>query len=396
MSDLNTILDSLDLLAGVAADIVAEDEVVAARAAAAEGRRQKGHTGGTLVVALVGGTGSGKSSILNAIAGEQVASVSPIRPHTTRPLAWVPESAEPGLFGTLEALGVDEVVTHERSAPMAIVDLADIDSVEDAHRRSVEAILPHVDTVVWVLDPEKYRDRALHQDFVAPLAGHASRFVFALNQVDRLRPEHRSAVVADLTTALRTDGIEAPRVIGVAASPPDGAPQGIDLLVDLLVERIDAKRAQQHKLAADVVDAIRRLGRAAGTWGGYSTDFERRWDGLADTALAALVSSPGLAVKEETACNIGDLVTGLATETGGTTGRAILTALPPGRIEEVVEKAVSSAGQGPERADVMRSVLDEMIADPLREALAARARFGASVAALAVEAMQVEERLFTH
>ena len=53
-------------------------------------RDRKGHFGEVLVVAMAGGTGSGKSSLLNAIAGEDVAGVSVLRPHTQTPLAWIP------------------------------------------------------------------------------------------------------------------------------------------------------------------------------------------------------------------------------------------------------------------------------------------------------------------
>ena len=44
----------------------------------------------TYVLALVGGTGVGKSSLLNALAGSSVSDASARRPTTAEPLAWVP------------------------------------------------------------------------------------------------------------------------------------------------------------------------------------------------------------------------------------------------------------------------------------------------------------------
>ncbi|MEO6578764.1 MAG: GTPase, partial [Candidatus Limnocylindria bacterium] len=69
-----------------------EDEAADARAVARRVGRRAGFGGSVYVMALAGGTGVGKSSILNALAGEVVSEVRAIRPTTDRPLAWVAES----------------------------------------------------------------------------------------------------------------------------------------------------------------------------------------------------------------------------------------------------------------------------------------------------------------
>ena len=76
-------------------------------------RNRLGYKGRTLVVALAGGTGSGKSSLLNAIAGEAVASVSRLRPHTDEPMAWIPEDADAAVDQLLVTLGVDKAVRQD-------------------------------------------------------------------------------------------------------------------------------------------------------------------------------------------------------------------------------------------------------------------------------------------
>ena len=67
-----------------------------------------------------------------------------------------------------------------------LLDLPDHDSVRLEHRLEVDRLVELVDVLVWVLDPEKYADAAVHDRYLAPLAGHAGVLLVVLNQVDRL------------------------------------------------------------------------------------------------------------------------------------------------------------------------------------------------------------------
>ena len=90
-------------------------------------------------------------------------------------------------------------------AATVLLDLPDIDSDEDSHRRIATRLVERVDVLVWVLDPEKYADAVIHDDFIAPMAAHAGVTVVALNQVDRLDDASRAAVMGDLGRLLAAE-----------------------------------------------------------------------------------------------------------------------------------------------------------------------------------------------
>jgi energy-coupling factor transporter ATP-binding protein EcfA2 len=233
MPDARLLLDLYDRVVAAAADgVVPDDAVERAAEVGRAARRRLGYLGDTVVVALAGGTGSGKSSLLNAIAGEEVSPSGAQRPTTSEPVAWIPTNPEPGLTRLLDDLGVTRRVGHDDHPWLALIDLPDTDSVVDDHRMLVDRILPLVDAVVWVVDPEKYQDARLHRDQLRPRADRGDRYVFALNQIDRVPVEAVDEMLDDLRVSLNADGIAAARIVATAGDPVDGLTVGLDSLLD--------------------------------------------------------------------------------------------------------------------------------------------------------------------
>ena len=245
--DLDAAVDILDRAVARASGLVEPGLIDAAAERTRMVRQRAGFLGETVVTALAGGTGSGKSSLLNALAGAAVAPTGPLRPTTDQPLALLPTNPEPGLVRLLDDLGIEERVEQEGMPLVAVLDLPDIDSVAPGHVLSVQRLVPRVDAVVWVLDPEKYADAAIHATWLAPLARYSATFLFVLNQVDRLPTGVREEVVADLCERLVADGIQEPVVLATAADPPDGPPEGIDELHRLLDDRVAGSRRQSPR-----------------------------------------------------------------------------------------------------------------------------------------------------
>jgi len=292
MSSLIDALDLFDLALGRARGVVPQDALEAAQTSAQRIRDRRGFLGDVLVVAIAGGTGSGKSSLLNAMAGKAVASVSSLRPHTDVPLAWIPASSEVAIAPLLDALGIDERVENASLPGFAVIDLPDTDSIADWHRTIVERLLPAVDAVVWVFDPVKYHDPVLHDRFLEPLSRYDRQFVFVLNQIDRVPEGERALLEAHLRGCLEEDGYERPTVVAVAADPT-GPPQGIDEFREFLNERLDAKTSAVSKLAEDIRGAAVALAAPEGLWRGSASEL----NGVTDPVEMVRTTAGGVGTK---------------------------------------------------------------------------------------------------
>lgn len=275
------LLDLFDRLVASASVHLSDHSLEGLRHAGERMRRRRHFAGVTALVGLAGGTGSGKSSLLNALAGTEVALGGVQRPTTSRPLVLVPHEHASLLENLWAEMGISDVETSPEGLSFALVDLPDLDSLDAAHREQVEKVLLDLDVVVWVTDPEKYRDRVLHDRFLRPLRAHEGRFLFVLNQIDRLSEGERDLVVADFEWALRQDGYSAPTVVAVAADPPLGPPLEIESLLEAITRgvaeqgdgqrRIEVEMARQlESLDLDPIDFNTRWGavraRAASTW----------------------------------------------------------------------------------------------------------------------------------
>jgi hypothetical protein len=355
-----------------------------------------------LLAALAGGTGSGKSSLFNAIAGEDLASTGGVRPTTSHPQALVPTSRASALAGYLDQIGIEDRVLHDGQDWLCLIDLPDTDSVELDHRQRVDSLLPQIDCVIWVVDPEKYRDAALHHGYLAPMAAYQRQFVFVLNQRDRIEEGDVDRVKDDLIEALREDGIEDPTVLDTAAQPSAGPPSGIDALLDHLRE--ECGRSVFQKLLVDLRTGCASLLEAPG--GGPGVDFDKRWSRALDDAQEQAAGGDLSGAGQQVAA----FLEGIADETGGELGTAIEEiAVRASLVVIDVGSRVPSAGrQEPKRRwwpnkaaerpgpkpdfGPVRASLESEIGEPVRALLTKRAKAHASIAELALALDAVTRR----
>ena len=220
------------------------------------------------VVALAGGTGSGKSSLFNALAGANFSPAGVTRPTTKHSHAcvWGMEGAAP----LLDWLGVQRRHRYARASAldegealltgMLLLDLPDHDSVVTGSAALVDRLVKLTDMLVWVLDPLKYADASVHRRYLVPLAGHAAVTTVVLNQVDTLSPDQAADCESDLRRLLDTEGLSETQVLVTSATT--GA--GLNQLRRVLAGAVAARRAASDRITADIDALLERFAVYAG------------------------------------------------------------------------------------------------------------------------------------
>jgi len=293
---LDRCLDNLD--EGIAAAKALGLDVRAAESTRDTARARLGFPSSAYVLALAGGTGVGKSTLLNAIAGDEVSLAGARRPTTSEAIAWLPSSRRHELAGLLQWLGISEVREHEGGAlgDVAVLDLPDFDSIATEHRERVDALLPRVDAVAWIVDPEKYMDQVMHGGYLRQFAPRIRRQIVVLNRSDLLSPEDARRVADDMRDQLGRDGAGSIDVVVTRARAGAG---GVAELREWLESAVEAKRVVIARVAAEARGAVRDLAADAGVVGGSvspvveSARRERALDSVARGTLA-LIDIAGL------------------------------------------------------------------------------------------------------
>lgn len=220
------------------------------------------------LVALLGATGAGKSSLANALIGSDIATTGVRRPTTSSTLAclWgAPEQlGEAGpLLDWLEIeqrhLVGDSGAGDAQLDGLILLDVPDHDSVQVSNRLEMERIAEHCDLMIWVTDPEKYADAALHR-YLATLGGHDAVMILVLNKADQMDEISLEVCRADLARLATNDGVADPTVLALSAVTG----KGVDALIAKIGKTVAANEAMAARLAADIAAASAELAAANG------------------------------------------------------------------------------------------------------------------------------------
>jgi GTPase SAR1 family protein len=178
-----------------------------------------------LTVGLLGGTGVGKSTLMNALARCEIASASQRRPHTDQALIYRHLRADLPPALALSDLPRRDII-HEVDTIQQIIlcDLPDFDSLMGEHRQYVLDFLGYLDVLIWVTSPEKYADGNFYE-FLQMVPKATKNFYFVLNKADLLLNgenleagyQRLSNVIATFQRHIRGNGIEEPLIYTISA-----------------------------------------------------------------------------------------------------------------------------------------------------------------------------------
>ncbi|WP_028652538.1 GTPase [Nocardioides halotolerans] len=229
------------------------------------------------VVAIAGATGSGKSSTFNALTGLELSAVGVRRPTTSWATAcvWGSEGAQELLDwlgipprhqttrdSMLDGSGLLTGRREDREMEgVVLLDLPDHDSTEVSHHLEVDRIVKLADLLVWVLDPQKYADAAIHDRYLAPQASHAGVMVVVLNHIDTVPPDRRAAMLDDVRRLLDQDGLHDVPVIATSARQGEGIAE----LRAEIARRVADKKSTRQRIEADLRAVAARLNEECGS-----------------------------------------------------------------------------------------------------------------------------------
>jgi ribosome biogenesis GTPase A len=158
-----------------------------------------------LKVGLIGGTGVGKSTIINRLAGSEISVAHNERPYTNKVVVY-------HFYDTTSQ--IDSNHPHMVNSPhdrkeishLILFDFPDYDSHLSQHRSLVQELSQKLDIIVWVASPEKYADQAMIH-MMSNLVQSSKNYCFVLNKADQLQTDESTKIIGHWYLLLKQAGI---------------------------------------------------------------------------------------------------------------------------------------------------------------------------------------------
>lgn len=223
------------------------------------------------VIGMLGGTGAGKSSLVNALSGAEVVTAGVRRPTTNEACAVLPAGRAPREL--LGWLGVARRVEAPKALPgdTVVIDLPDIDSIEVSHAEIADRLASRVDALVVVVNPQKYADARLHDEWLSRLRSSHASVTVVLTHIDTVAPAERESIERDLRRLLCARGMSTATVLCVSSATGEGVP-GLAKHLSKEAERVSRQAARARQALREAALLIRDAVGLEGAVRGIETE----------------------------------------------------------------------------------------------------------------------------
>lgn len=221
-----------------------------------------------LVLATFGGTGTGKSALINALVGQECSTSGRQRPTTTRPILVSHPLTELESLGlpleTFEIRRVDAPVLRD----IVIIDCPDPDTNEaetaGSNLERLRRLLPHCDVLIYTSTQQKYRSNRVVQELSQAASGCRLIFVQTHADLDEdIRDDWRKQLSEQykVPDVFFVDSLRALREQAAGLRPSGDFSRLLDLLTRELgtAQRTQVRRANLLDLLASALDRCLEL-----------------------------------------------------------------------------------------------------------------------------------------
>src|SRR5580704_7673876 len=211
-----------------------------------------------LVVAMFGGTGTGKSSLVNALVGRECAQTGRQRPTTIRPLLLAhPETDLAGLGFSVEDFDVARVEVP-LLRDIVLIDCPDPDTSESESKGNnlerLHRLLPQCDVLIYTSTQQKYRSGRVTDELGIAATGCRLLFVQTYADLDEdIRDDWRRHLAAhyEVPEVFFVDSLR-----GLKEQLADGRPSGdLARMQEVLTTQLSAAQRMRVR-RANLVDLL--------------------------------------------------------------------------------------------------------------------------------------------
>lgn len=191
-----------------------------------------------VVAAVIGPSGTGKSTVVNSLASDRISEVGPLRPTTRNPVLWANREHGSRYWSKFvsrvrERVGTTvEVVIgdDELTGDLTIIDTPPSEYVAPSGRRPAVDVLALADLCVFVTSPSRYADISAWE-FLREIRWRGVPMLFVLNRLPSDRHQAAS-ILDDFARRLHDNGLllepDAAMVFGIDEAVGDRWHGGLD------------------------------------------------------------------------------------------------------------------------------------------------------------------------